>query len=50
MEHWGLGLMEPRLVQEELESVQIQTPVQLSLMLLMQQLLQLGRLLPWLET
>ena len=50
MEHWGLGLMEPLLVQEMLESIQIQTPGQLGLKLLVQQLLQLGKLLPWLET
>ena len=48
MEHWELGLMEPLLVQEMLES--IQTPGQLGLKLLVQQLLQLGKLLPWLET
>ena len=37
-------------MQEKLESIQNQTVEQPSLMLLMQQLLQLGRLQPWLET
>ena len=43
-------MKELHLVQEKLESIQIQTVEQPSLMLLMQQLLQLGRLQPWLET
>ena len=45
-----MGLKELHLVQEKLESIQNQTVEQLKLMLLMQQLLQLGRLQPWHET
>ena len=45
-----VGLKELHLVQEKLESIQNQTVEQPSLMLLMQQLLQLGRQQPWLET